>query len=71
MIIVKQNKQGDKEMVTKMRRQAYKSKDHETFLAKHAYTSKGLNPGVEMISKAIEKEKAITYHMRLNGLATV
>ena len=68
---VKQNKQGDKEMVTRMRRQAYKSKANETFLAKHAYTSKGPNPGVEIIIKAIEKEKAITYHMRLNGLATV
>ena len=36
VMIVKQNKRGDKEMVTKMRRQAYKSKVHETFLAKHA-----------------------------------
>ena len=46
-MLVKQNKRGDKEMVTRMRRQAYKSKAHETFLAKHAYTSNGLNPGVE------------------------
>ena len=72
MIIVKQNKQGDKEMVTKMRRQAYKSKDHETFLAKHAYTSKGPNPGIEMVIKAIRKKnKALTYHVKLNGLAMV
>ena len=54
---VKQNKQGDKEMVTRMRRQAYKSKAHETFLAKHAYTSKGPNPSVEMVIKAIRKKK--------------
>ena len=43
-------------MVTIMRRYAYKSKAHETFLAKHAYTSKGPNPGVEMVIKAIRKK---------------
>ena len=53
---VKQNKQGDKEMVTRMRRQTYKSKAHETFLAKHAYTSKGPNPGIEMVIKDIRKK---------------
>ena len=55
-MIVKQNKQGDKGTVTRMRRQAYKSKAHETFLTKHAYTSKGPNPGVEMVIKAIRKK---------------
>ena len=44
-------------MVTRMRRQAYKSKDHETFLAKHAYISKGPNPNVEMVIKAIRKKR--------------
>ena len=59
-------------MITRMKRQAYKSKVHETFLAKHAYTPKGPNSGVEMISRAIEKrKKTITYHMRLSGLATI
>ena len=55
-MIVKQNKWGDKGMVTRMRRQAYKSKAHETFLAKHTYTSKGPNPGIEMVIKAIRKK---------------
>ena len=40
-----------------MRRQTYKSKAHETFLAKHAYISKGPNPSVEMVIKAIRKKK--------------
>ena len=40
-----------------MGRQAYKSKAHETFLAKHAYTSKGPNLSVEMVIKAIRKQK--------------
>ena len=40
-----------------MRRQTYKSKAHETFIAKHAYTPKGSNSGVEMIIKAIRKKK--------------
>ena len=44
-------------MVTRMRKQVYKSKAHETFLAKHAYTSKGPNPSVEMVIKAIRKKK--------------
>ena len=44
-------------MVTRMRRQAYNSKAHETFLPKHAYTPKGPNPGVEMVIKAIRKKK--------------
>ena len=44
-------------MVTRMRRQAYKSKTHETFIAKHAYTSKGLNLSVEMVIKAIKKKE--------------
>ena len=57
MIIVEYNKWGDKEMVTKMRRQTYMSKAHETFLAKHAYTSKGPNPSVEIVIKAIRKKK--------------
>ena len=39
-----------------MRRQTYKSKAHETFLAKHTYTSKGPNPGIEMVIKAIRKK---------------
>ena len=39
-----------------MRRQTYKSKTYETFLAKHAYTSKGLNPGIEMVIKALRKK---------------
>ena len=56
-MIVKQNKRGDKEMMGRMKRQAYKSKAHETFLAKHAYTSKGPNPSVEMVIKAMRKEK--------------
>ena len=43
-------------MVTRMRRLAYKSKAHETFLAKHEYTSKGPNSSVEMVIKAIEKK---------------
>ena len=51
-MIVKQNKRGDKEMMARMRRQAYKSKAHETFLAKHAYTPKGPKPGVEMVIQA-------------------
>ena len=55
-MIAKQNKRGDKEMMTRMRRQAYKFKAHETFLAKHAYTPKGPNPGVEMVIKAIRKK---------------
>ena len=54
---MKCNKQGDKETITRIRRLAYKSKAHETFLAKHAYTSKGPNPSVEMIIKAIEKKR--------------
>ena len=53
---VKQNKWDDKEMVTRMRRQAYKSKTHETFLAKHAYTSKSPNPSIEMVIKATRKK---------------
>ena len=53
---VKQNKWDDKEMVTRMRRQAYKSKTHETFLAKHAYTPKGPNPGVEMVITTIRNK---------------
>ena len=56
-MIAKQNKWSDKEMMTRMRRQAYKSKAHETFIAKHAYTPKGPNPGVEMVIKAIRKKK--------------
>ena len=44
-------------MVTRMRRQAYKFKAHETFLAKHAYTSKGPNSSVEMVIKAIRNKK--------------
>ena len=56
-MIVKQNNRGDKEMVTRMRRQAYKSKAHETFLGKHAYTPKGPNQSVEMVIKAIRKKK--------------
>ena len=43
-------------MIGRKRRQAYKSKAHETFLAKHAYTPKGPNPGVEMVIKAIRKK---------------
>ena len=39
-----------------MRRQAYKFKAHETFLVKHAYTSKGPNPGVEMVIKRDKKD---------------
>ena len=54
-MIVKQNKRGDKEMMARMRRQAYKSKAHKTFLAKQ-YTPKGPNPGVEMVIKAIRKK---------------
>ena len=55
-MIVKQNKWCDKETVARMRRQTYKSKAHETFLAKQ-YTPKGPNPGVEMVIKAIRKKK--------------
>ena len=44
-------------MVTRMRRQAYKSKAHETFLAKHAYTPKGPNPSIEMVIKVIRKKE--------------
>ena len=58
MIIVEYNKWGDKEMVARMRRQAYKSQAHETFLAKHIYTSKGPNPGVEKVRKAIRKKRS-------------
>ena len=43
-------------MMTRMRRQAYKSKAHETFIAKHAYTPKGPKPGIEMVIKAIRKK---------------
>ena len=57
VMIAKQNKQGDKEMMTGMRRQAYKFKAHDTFLAKHVYTSKGPKPSVEMVIKAIRKKK--------------
>ena len=56
-MIVKQNKRDNKDMVTRMRRQAYKSKAHETFLAKHGYTSKGPNLSVEMVIKVIRKKK--------------
>ena len=42
-----------------MKRQAYESEAHETFLAKHAYTSKGPNPSVEMVTKAIRKKKML------------
>ena len=56
-MIVKQNKQSDNKMVTRRRRQAYKSKAHETFLAKHAYTSKDPNPSVEMVIKVIRKKE--------------
>ena len=56
-MIEKQNKRGDKKMMTKMRRQAYKSKAHETFLEKQAYTSKGPNLSVKMVIKAIRKKK--------------
>ena len=55
-MLVKQNKQGDKEMMARMRKQTYKSKAHETFLAKHAYTPKSPNPGIEMVIKAIRKK---------------
>ena len=34
------------------------SKAHETFLAKHTYTSKGPNPSVEKVSKAIRKKRS-------------
>ena len=44
-------------MVRRMRRQAYKFKARETFLAKHGYTSKGPKPSVEMVIKAIRKKK--------------
>ena len=44
-------------MVTRTRRQAYKSKAHDTFLAEHVYTSKGPKPSVEMVIKAIRKKK--------------
>ena len=53
VMIAKQNKQGDKEMMTRMRRQAYKSEAHETFIAKHAYTSKG--PGCRNGNQGYEK----------------
>ena len=56
-MIVKQNKRDNKDMVTRMRRQAYKSKAHEIFLAKHGYTSKGPNLSVEMVIKVIRKKK--------------
>ena len=56
-MIVKQNKWGNKEMVTRTRKQTYKFKAHGTFLAKHAYTSKGPNPSVEIVIKAIRKKK--------------
>ena len=59
-MIVKQNKWGDKEMATRTRKQTYKSKAHETFLAKHAYTSKGPNPSIEMVIKAIREEKGLS-----------
>ena len=59
VMIAKQNKRADEEMVTRMRRQAYKSKAHKTFLAKHSYTSKGPNPSVEMVIKAIRKKKKV------------
>ena len=59
MMIVKQNKWDDKVMVTRMRRQAYKSKAHQTFIAKHTYTSKGPNPSVDMVIKAIRKKKRL------------
>ena len=39
-----------------MRRQIYKSKAHETFLAKHAYITKGPNPSVETVIKATRKK---------------
>ena len=39
-----------------MRRQIYKSKAHETFLAKHAYTSKGPNLGVKNGNQGYKKE---------------
>ena len=55
-MIIKQKKWDDKDMVTRMRRQAYKSKAHETFLEKHAYTPKGPNLGVKMVIKAIRKK---------------
>ena len=45
------------EMVTKMIKQAYKFEALETFLAKHAYTSKAPNPSVEMVIKAIRNKK--------------
>ena len=47
-------------MMGRKRRQAYKSKAHETFLAKHAYTSKGPNPSIEMVIKAIREEKGLS-----------
>ena len=47
-------------MMGKKRRQTYKSKAHETFLAKHAYTSKGPNPSIEMVIKAIREEKGLS-----------
>ena len=40
-----------------MRRQAYKFKAHETFLANSTYIAKGPNPSVEMVIKAMRKEK--------------
>ena len=43
-------------MVTKMRRQAYKSKVHETFLAKHAYTPKGPNRECRNGNQGYKKE---------------
>ena len=53
--IVERNKWGgDKK---RMRKISLKSKAHETLLAKHNYTLKGPNPGVEMISKVIEKKR--------------
>ena len=47
---------GDKEMVTRMRRLAYKYKVHETFIAKHEYTSKGPNLSIENVIKAIRNK---------------
>ena len=55
VVIAKQNKWGDKGMVTRMSRQAYKSKAHETFLAKHAYTSKA-QPGCRNGNQGYKKE---------------
>ena len=59
VVIAKQNKRGDEEMVTRMRIQAYKSKAHEPFLAKHASTLKGPKPECRNGNQGYKEEERL------------